>query len=306
MSDTKKECDICEKLFKDDRSLKAHKNWVHTEAQNVTCDICQQSYRSSKRLKAHEREVHGENRKAEKCEFCEDSFIKLKNHIATKHSQDNFQCDICQRSYGGIRNLKAHQKQVHTESHRKAITCEFCGISISFNKLKRHMETLRSKAELSCDICKETFVGSYNFKQHFASAHKGEKIHKCDQCEFSAKTHGELTIHYQGVHLKRKRYPCPECKERFGTKLLLNKHALEAHETAIKTFDCSECEYSSQNRTYLNRHFKAAHTDKTFDCDICQRSFGYSTNLRRHKAMVHKDLSQANKQQVHKCDRCDY
>ena len=167
--------------------------------------------------------------------------------------------------------------------------------------------------KLQCKICEASLSTAQALKRHVATAHSTnveiEKLHMCDICEFSSKTYAELMRHNLNIHLKQKRFQCSECKKRFGTELLRNKHASEVHgnKEDIKIFQCTKCEYSTKHQGSLTNHFRVIHL-KVIDykCDICQRTFGFKPNLRRHMALVHKDLSQANNQKVHKCDQCDY
>ena len=131
----------------------------------------------------------------------------------------------------------------------------------------------------------------------------------CDLCEYASKTYVELMRHNRRIHLKQKQYKCTECQERFGSKLTLNKHASDVHGHDEKTeiFQCTKCEYSTKHQSCLRTHLKAIHLKVTdYACNICQRTFSFQVNLRRHMATVHKDLSQANKQTLHKCEHCDY
>ena len=86
-------CSICQKTFKEDRSLKWHLESVHgTEKKIFQCKICSMTFHSKLGISRHQKTIHEESRPRIKCEFCPQTFLEkkgLKCHIEDRHSDDN-------------------------------------------------------------------------------------------------------------------------------------------------------------------------------------------------------------------------
>ena len=76
-------CEICDKEFKTNNSLRSHFNIVHNFVKKHQCNICQKAFKLHSQLTLHLKITH-ENKKLHKCDSCGKSFSRaehLKNHI---------------------------------------------------------------------------------------------------------------------------------------------------------------------------------------------------------------------------------
>ena len=69
----KHKCDLCEKSFVEQRSLKGHRDHVHF-GKSFECEICQTKFPSKRNLEGHKKSVHErkENQKLYSCDFSND------------------------------------------------------------------------------------------------------------------------------------------------------------------------------------------------------------------------------------------
>ena len=77
-------CEICDKEFKNNKSLEYHVNIIHNLEKNYLCNICQKVFYAQSRLTSHMKIVH-EKKKHHKCGSCNKPFSthqNLNKHIS--------------------------------------------------------------------------------------------------------------------------------------------------------------------------------------------------------------------------------
>ena len=74
--------------------------------------------------------------------------------------------------------------------------------------------------------------------------HGGEKLHNCNQCEYSSRYAGNLETHIAGKHLGQRSHKCDRCSLDFVLKPTLLIHVKRVHE-GEKNHKCDKCKYAS-------------------------------------------------------------
>ena len=72
--------------------------------------------KSKGNLSRHIKQVHGTN--VGKCDVCNETFSLsyLSDHKLRKHSDSNPCCEICDKIFSSIRDLRVHNKIIHEKS----------------------------------------------------------------------------------------------------------------------------------------------------------------------------------------------
>ena len=115
-------CDFCVRSFTRKESLKDHVNSIHL-TQKFKCEQCKGSF---KYLSRHMKKVHNEkikNSEQVKCLFCDKvgSKARISRHTISIHKdEDSFPCDICEKDFTSVLDLK-----IHMRTHQvKSFNCE--------------------------------------------------------------------------------------------------------------------------------------------------------------------------------------
>ena len=92
-------CEICEKFFKTQTTLKNHFSSVHDNKDRIiSCNICTKTFQIKKKLTNHMKTVHG-GHKNHKCTSCGKSFSEsgtLNRHMHTVHEgHKDYKCVSC-------------------------------------------------------------------------------------------------------------------------------------------------------------------------------------------------------------------
>jgi hypothetical protein len=90
-----------------------------------------------------------------------------------------------------------------------------------------------------CDTCDYSATTRGNLKTHTNLVHLKVKNYKCTQCSYKCGTNGNLKTHTQIVHLKRRDFACDRCDKAFGERGKLQIHIKSIHEK-IKRFWCDQ------------------------------------------------------------------
>ncbi|XP_014224890.1 zinc finger protein 578-like [Trichogramma pretiosum] len=196
-------CEICNKSFGYQQSLKYHINAIHIRRKAFECDTCHKSFRGKAYLKAHINIVH-DRCKLFECDICHKSFgykHTLKNHIHTVHKfSKTFECDICHESFSNKRNCDRHLSSVHNRI--KPFECETCHKSFGYkNALKNHIMTVHNRSKPKYNTCRDSLGNQYVHISHVTAVHNQSKSLECNFCRKSfvvkntAKSH-DTSVHY--------------------------------------------------------------------------------------------------------------
>lgn len=107
-------CDVCDKRFNSDFTLKRHKHSAHPKTTNIKC--CDKEFYLFSDYKKHQDSVHAESFVCLHCQKVLRSKKTLRVHIKTQHSAEDakkFICTFCSKAF----NFK-----VHLENHERTHT----------------------------------------------------------------------------------------------------------------------------------------------------------------------------------------
>ena len=203
------ECEHCKLTFKTQGDLEKHTRGQHGDKVPYTCKDCQVSYKTQSDLEKHIRSLHVvkiSDLKVEKiftCETCYTVFKeedKLKDHLITLHAEKVFTCQICNKSYSSMSQLRRHDWRSHRE-----IECNICGDAIQCRQdIKNHRQSKHQMFKrIFCKYYPACIDGDECFFEHEKdinvpeeydglSCPNGEKC-KDQTCKFSEQRHS-ITI----------------------------------------------------------------------------------------------------------------
>lgn len=127
-------CELCGKSFNQKAHYQYHMN-RHNNVRNFKCTICDKGCLSKADLNVHMRSHTGQRPYV--CDICGKDYLMmehLKAH-ALIHSQEYFQCDICQHKFATHKTLRTHIKTIHEDEPR--FKCNFCEKAF---RRKHHLE----------------------------------------------------------------------------------------------------------------------------------------------------------------------
>ena len=104
-------CDICEKQYTSQDSLKRHQKEVHEDIK-YSCGQCEKQYTKKTNLKRHQT-VHKDIKySCDKCDYQANREDRLKDHIKTDHEGVTYHCNICNKHFRQVHGLNRH-KLIH-------------------------------------------------------------------------------------------------------------------------------------------------------------------------------------------------
>lgn len=211
-------CQICQKRFTHQSSLRQHLSIHKDNCKSFLCDVCGKGFRTKELCFSH-RKIHGDRKLT--CQICGAKFKQrtgLHQHKSIKHGLKKFQCLKCGKCFAKKQNLEFHER-VH--SGAAPYPCQICNVHFKrYHHYKVHLSTLKHLDQMSqwvnqgqrvpghldpalvlglenanelakqtcCDICPKNaeqrvtkFRSSYHFQKHIQSKSHMERILQCSQ-----------------------------------------------------------------------------------------------------------------------------
>ncbi|PNF17531.1 hypothetical protein B7P43_G16827 [Cryptotermes secundus] len=176
--------------------------------------------------------------------------------------------------YPSIWKLAEH---VRTHTQEKLVGCPTCGglfasrARFSYHCMHQVPSELRGyqfrskKAvnnHLKCPFCDKTCSCPSNLSVHIRYRHLDSKPFKCSSCEYRAKTHHDLKVHWN-THRSDPLYHCKEkgcdfsCRSAYG----LRRHCDRCHAGCDQPqYCCHICDSLFQRGSLLTRHLRKRHS----------------------------------------------
>ena len=303
------QCEKCSKCFSSAFILERH--LLYHEV--FKCDECDKSFSTEIELKSHRQEEH-ENRLVTtselpfKCSSCDYATAHMRSftiHLRKYHDQENeklFTCEVCNKSFKGSTQLKAH---VRMHTGEKPYRCSLCNFKASeMGRLTRHRRSChRDEKPYQCERCFETFDKAKQMTFH------ARRVNKCTYVKLEPEAETNLVANMEIHESQPETYSCKECGRDFLSRLRLKKHLL-LH--TGKPYYCEHCFRLFKERQELDAHAQETCSErkaspekdksKPNKCIHCFKSFNSQSLLRSHMVRVHSSRDE----KPFKCDQCDY
>lgn len=251
-------CEICMKPQSSSAGLKQHMRRIHKKVSliPIQCNQCEKLLRDEHTLKCHIKAVHGSKNHSCPYEGCKKSFSQsgiLNAHLKTHSEVKAFECDVCGSKYKDkgyyLKHINSHRY------HKKPFECELCGKSY-FQKshLRDHLSLHTGEKRFKCEVCDKSFRKSNSYKEHLNS-HSRIKLHKCSSCPYTTSYRKNLKLHVKkhkkeehlSLHEQSHDHVCEICKHYFAQIGHLNEHTSvcksnfeNCTETSIQIYDKQE------------------------------------------------------------------
>lgn len=232
------------------------------------------------------------------CNICQKSYrskVCLRVHIKHKHPSESsplrFQCDECGKIFKWKDTLKDHLilKHQHSEPGTKLLWCHFCSKKfLHKTQLEYHLPKHNDFRPYQCQKCGKRFKYKHSWKKHNITVHSDKREFQCDTCGKTFKTKNYLCTHEINVHQQNIPFKCRFCEKSLKTKKILNYHIQQVHQKKERKFICSICFEAFVSPKDLLRHSKIHSKIKDFQCDHCHKSFSRADNLQSHQK-THKN-----------------
>lgn len=254
-------CSYCESKFLEKESLISHvlsdhllnpptlgifskiteNNMLKVDVSDLKCRVCGSVLKDIDDLKTHLVSAHGKVLnfeysdgvlpfKLEKndfpCQKCEETFAnfsKLNEHM--NYHYKNYICDLCGKPF-----VSKSRFRTHVQSHEiGSFPCGECDdvfdtrVTRMCHKFKVHRNCMR----YACPRCSCKFPTYHARSRHLIEKHN-EKVreYSCSFCGRTFSTTCKRAAHFRTVHRVNNSFVCSVCKMSFGSKSVLNKHAL--------------------------------------------------------------------------------
>ncbi|KAK3911005.1 Zinc finger protein 26 [Frankliniella fusca] len=215
-------CKICKMSFTSRAELSQHKE-RHSKIKFFTCKICSESFQSEVGLSVHMKTHSGSS--------------KIRNFIREKESPSNssaskaYSCSQCGQDFISIQILDSHLKSEHSKVSESSLSCDVCQKSfLKLEDLKMHKASHSDLKLYKCEHCEASFSQKHAFKEH-SQKHREER--KCKVCGYLSSSSSRLVKHMRRNH-RDKILECKYCSKWFTAKDDLSTHVDKEHKNALK------------------------------------------------------------------------
>ena len=210
------------------------------------------------------------------------------------------------------------------QAEKPSFPCSYCpSVMARKSDLRYHIgrQHARQSEPLPCNKCDEDFPDKYVHKadefiievnshdpsryslRMHGKTHKGQTIHSCNNCEFSANTSQQLDDH-MNKHRGTRPFQCSECGLMFAARADLRAHVTRTHRNVAPPIIAGspntinrrpQRRAASLQHRYIGASSGAEDDEHPLDqqeddfrCPICHRQFTSARLLDRHTYAVHE------------------
>ncbi|KAL6447640.1 hypothetical protein ACFW04_000077 [Cataglyphis niger] len=219
------ECPICDQGFKTEQSFKFHMSSHEDGKELFHCADCDFKSRKAASVKHHQIRWHA-NIYGFKCHLCTKIFKNKTMFL--KHMDSHIVCNVCDEVCQDNYHLMQHKCKHQDNENDKNYSREYC--------------------EEKCQL----YV-----KKHHTTEEKKYKLEKMDLQQYSDKNFEmDSDLNLFNFIQTQIYFNCPQCKWRFRTTKLLEKH-LKRHS---QSFKCNDCDAVFKYKACFLKH-KYKHRD---------------------------------------------
>ncbi|XP_070490096.1 zinc finger protein 1 homolog [Chironomus tepperi] len=174
----KLECDICNKFYSSQKTLKEHQ-MLHfrTLSPDFKCDICSKTFLRMKTLRRHKL-LHDPSfaKVAVSCPICDRRFQSKPGLYAhmMQHKEPRFNCDLCDKTFFKKFGLQYHMETFHLKERN--FHCPHCDKTyIKDSHLTLHIQVEHQNKKYYCGLCRQNFKRKRDCREHILMLHPETK-----------------------------------------------------------------------------------------------------------------------------------
>ena len=223
------------------------------------CNKCSYSVSEYLKLRQHKDNAHG------------DSIVTKLDAIPLDEKEKNvttITTDVCQNLESDKSSGNNNESSIIYEKDR-VFVCEHCPYKTSrSDELKKHCNVMHIKLNsYQCKLCEYRTYWKDDIKKHETRMHTNtleilsddqKRKYKCNICDKSYKSQGNLTDHIKHAHLETKQYSCDACPYRSYNRTIVMQHKKIMH-YKIKPYKCDQCQFSTSSNKKIRCHIKMVH-----------------------------------------------
>ncbi|XP_039762183.1 uncharacterized protein LOC120635268 isoform X2 [Pararge aegeria] len=286
-----KDCDFCNKMFKEPAQLKLHLN-IHYMEKPFRCSVCAVSYRTKGYLQKHERSAYHSNKatkkpNSENAKYVVSEYLKHARVNPLQTLDDSLQnpSDISSDDTN-LSNIPLEEKAriddnsesdgiklppTEYDSVAPKVVIGVGGVAFKVTKGKDFEGTSYSPGKLMedgrrvCDFCNKTFTKPSQLRLHL-NIHYMERPFRCSICAVSFRTRGHLQKHERSASHHNK----VSMTSTFGAATSFNP----------RPFRCSDCNIAFRIHGHLAKHLRSKMHVMRLEC-LFKLPFGTFTEIER-------------------------
>ena len=221
------------------------------------------------------------------------------------HTDLEYTCPDCPKTFKTLRFVKSHQSRVHTAN---PVSCLICNLlCMNDQALKRHMKHHLGKLKV-CHLCQKKFSNKTQLEQHIKRSHDDTGVFECDICKYLAQSKFALQEHVVRCHNPSKVFECLKCQSILKNEQEYKEHQ-QTHRNEIADSDlikknykdkpviCEICQKWNRGKWWYDVHMRTHTNIRPFKCKECTKTFITNGALNKH-IKRHAGIAEF------KCDHC--